>query len=160
MSDSNSSSGGSGWIVGVMVFIAALMLLLLAFVAFGNTRGRSTSTDIAPIAGAVAMPTPTKVVASPAVPTAVDVQEFLLQPGRRVAAISPDGSGTRIYGDSRLNALVLDVYQDGAAFEIMEPGTDVTAYPVENDGRTWYRVRASDGLVGWVIVDRLVPLEE
>ena len=158
MSESSSSSGGYGWVVGVMVFIVAMIVLMLVFVAFGANRTAPEPAVVSAASGGAVMPTPTNIATPPDTPTQID-QPVVLLPGRRVAAISPDGKGTRVYGDSRTDALVLDVYQDGAAFEIMAPGADVADYPVKSDGRTWYRVRASDGLVGWVSVDRLVPLE-
>jgi hypothetical protein len=169
MSDSRSS-GGSGWIVGAIVFVGALMLLLLAFVVLGDRNAPPETTEIEPISGAVLMPESTALgtpsaepdTAGPATDTdaAAETQAETLQPGQRAAAVSSNGAGTRVYGDSRLDALVLDMYQDGAAFEILAPGAEVSTYPLERDGRTWYRVRASDGLVGWVTADRLVPLEE
>lgn len=157
MSESNQAPGGTGWIVGVMVFIVGLIILLLVFVTVDAGRTEPTAQPIVARAGSAVVPTPTPLAqASDADATAAPV---VLLPGRRVAAISPDGLGTRIYNSSALDALILDVYQDGAAFEVLEPGSDVAEYPVKNGAGVWYRVRASDGLVGWVIVDRLVPLE-
>lgn len=167
MSESTPSRG-TGWIVGAIVFVGALVLLLLAFVALGQRNASSDKAEITPISGAVLMPEPTALGTPSAEPTTASAvpeedaepQAETLKPGQRAAAVSNNGAGTRVYGDSRLDALVLDMYQDGAAFEILAPGAEVTAYPVERDGRMWYRVRASDGLAGWVTADQLVPLEE
>jgi hypothetical protein len=61
----------------------------------------------------------------------------------------------RIYADADPAAPVLAEYAAGAAFVVLDPGGDYGAYPVEVDGVPWYRVRAEDGLVGWVRGDQV-----
>lgn len=56
----------------------------------------------------------------------------------------------RIYADADPAAPVRAEYAVGTAFVVLEPGGDYGAYPVEVGGVPWYRVRAEDGLVGWV----------
>lgn len=64
----------------------------------------------------------------------------------------------RIYAAAEPNAPTLDEYRAGDRFTILGPPDDVTIYPVELAGVRWYRVRAVDGLVGWVIADGIEPL--
>lgn len=59
----------------------------------------------------------------------------------------------RIYAAAQPNAPTLDEYAAGDRFTILGPPDDVPIYPVELAGVRWYRVRAADGLVGWVIAD-------
>jgi hypothetical protein len=61
----------------------------------------------------------------------------------------------RIYADADPTAPVLAEYAAGAAFVVLDPGGDYGAYPVEVDGTPWYRVRAEDGLAGWVLGDKV-----
>ena len=79
--------------------------------------------------------------------------------GVKVTSISPNGRGTRLYSDADPGALVMDLYKDGAAFFILEPSDDYAGYPVVNGDANWYRVRTSDGLVGWVVAEQVVPIE-
>ncbi len=55
-----------------------------------------------------------------------------------------------VYPDAAAGGPVLEVYEGGAAFTVLEPGLDKSAYPVVADGASWVRVRAGDGLAGWV----------
>lgn len=64
----------------------------------------------------------------------------------------------RIYAAAEPNAPTLDEYAAGDRFTILGPPDDVPIYPVELAGVRWYRVRASDGLVGWVIADGIEPV--
>ncbi|HHW85208.1 MAG TPA: SH3 domain-containing protein [Chloroflexi bacterium] len=64
----------------------------------------------------------------------------------------------RIYAAAEPNVPTLDEYVAGDRFTILGPPDDVTIYPVELAGVRWYRVRASDGLVGWVIADGIEPV--
>lgn len=64
----------------------------------------------------------------------------------------------RIYAAAEPNVPTLDEYTAGDRFIILGPPDDVTIYPVELAGVRWYRVRASDGLVGWVIADGIEPV--
>lgn len=59
----------------------------------------------------------------------------------------------RIYAAAEPNVPTLDEYTAGDRFTILGPPDGVTIYPVELAGVRWYRVRAADGLVGWVIAD-------
>lgn len=163
MSDSAPSrtdeSAGTGAILAGIVLILLLVLLLLGYMnSNGSGTQASAGAEMTAQSGAVRMPTATPT------PAIVDLQgteqgAAVLLPGRRVASISPDGRGTRVYAVPSRSGLVMDLYRDGAAFVVLDPAARAESYPVEAEGFTWYRVRASDGLVGWVVVDRLVPLE-
>ena len=60
-----------------------------------------------------------------------------------------------VYADATLDATVLDSYRAGVEFQVLPPGGDYSSYPVEVDGHGWARIRAADGLVGWVMTDQL-----
>ena len=64
----------------------------------------------------------------------------------------------RIYAAAQPNVPTLDEYAAGDRFTILGPPDDVPIYPVELAGVRWYRVRAADGLVGWVIADGIEPI--
>jgi hypothetical protein len=79
----------------------------------------------------------------------------LLQVGQEVVAV---GAGlVRLYGGADPMAPVLNLYSAGDSFIVIEPSDIITFYPVVMEGRTWYRVQAVDGLVGWILVDAIVP---
>jgi hypothetical protein len=60
-----------------------------------------------------------------------------------------------VHADASLSAVVMDSYATGVALEVLPPSGSYTAYPVEVDGHGWVRVRATDGLVGWVMTDQV-----
>ena len=68
----------------------------------------------------------------------------------------------RIYAAAEPTAPTLAEYAQGARFTVLGPPGDVVTYPVELSGVRWYRVRAADDLVGWVIADgiELAPAME
>jgi hypothetical protein len=67
----------------------------------------------------------------------------------------------RIYAAAEPDVPTLAEYTAGDRFTVLGPPGDITVYPVELSGVRWYRVRAEDGLVGWVIADgiEVVPVE-
>ena len=50
----------------------------------------------------------------------------------------------------RRDPLVLNVIAQGEGVTITEASGNYATYPVEADGIAWVRVRAGDGLAGWV----------
>ena len=84
-------------------------------------------------------------------PVAVDspaagVEAAGLQPGRSAISSKP----LRLFAapDSSLPALA--GYPAGAQFTVVEPDGEFPEYPVRVFDEPWYRVRAVDGLVGWI----------
>lgn len=94
---------------------------------------------------------------------ALDVAEQPPEPARLLDLYVPGAEiqsrgMLRIYASPDPNSLTLAEYTAGDLFTVIEPPGDVSAYPVELNGVRWYRVRASDGLVGWVIADGIEPV--
>ena len=61
----------------------------------------------------------------------------------------------RLQAAASSGSAVLDVYPPGSVFTVIEPSGIYTGYPVQVDGRTWYRLQAADGLVGWALIDEI-----
>ena len=60
------------------------------------------------------------------------------------------GAAIRLLAEPAADASPLSEYPGATVFTILEPDGDFNAYPVEIDGAQWYRVRAADGLAGWL----------
>lgn len=69
------------------------------------------------------------------------------EPGAQISAKDT----TDVYADADPTAPRFGEYPAGTLLTVVEAGGDFGGYPVEVDGRRWYRVRAPDGLVGWVV---------
>lgn len=76
----------------------------------------------------------------------------VLEPGTEMQALGM----LRLYAAPEPTAATLDEYRAGATFVVIASPDDLGPYPVELNGVRWYRVRAADGLVGWVIADGIV----
>lgn len=68
--------------------------------------------------------------------------------GDQAIVVAIEGASLR--SDAGENAPVMQLYPMGDLLTILRPSGDYEGYPVEVDGAAWYRVRAADGLVGWV----------
>lgn len=101
--------------------------------------GSMAATAPDPVAGA------TPEDAAPASPTDPDILEI----GAEVQARGM----LRLYAFADPAAPTLAEYAAGERFIILGPPGDIVTYPVELSGVRWYRVRADDDLVGWVMAD-------
>ena len=117
--------------------------------AAGPSQATPTAQEPTPEPTPIPEPTQTPVPTTLPTPIAQEV----LAPDTQVAA----GSTLRLYADADADAPPLAQYDAGTEFVVVEPGDDFTAYPVEQNGVRWYRVRADDGLVGWVMADAISP---
>ena len=107
---------------------------------------------LAAASGATTTPgTPAAVGGTAVTPTLQEV----LAPDTKVVA----GGVLRFYADADPTAPRLAEYAAGTTFVVVEPGGDYTAYPVDMNGVRWYRVRAADDLVGWVMADAVSPAQ-
>lgn len=66
-----------------------------------------------------------------------------------------DATSVAIHADAASESLVLNSFGLGFVVEVIEPSGDYAEYPVLVDGYGWVRVRAADGLVGWVRTDQV-----
>ena len=118
-----------------------------------STAPQATATDEATTDEATVEPaaTATRQPTATPRPTAV-VDAPVLAAGDMVGAVE---GRVEIYADASLDALVLDSFGTGVELEVLDPSGDYETYPVEVDGHGWARVRAADGLVGWVMTDQV-----
>lgn len=128
--------------------------LPLAFVVLlaacgGGSEEITPTVDVTPAAGGMVVPTETPASTEStdtvATPQNGSISELFL-PGAVVVV----ADSARLYTDADRNAVVMNQYGAGASFTILEPSGDYDAYPVDVAGEGWYRLRAEDGLVGWL----------
>lgn len=131
-----------------------VILLLLVFVLLGCGGGEeptaSPTVEATPAAGGMVLPT----AAAPAEAAIATPTPALLIGD--VIQVLPD-QALRLYSDATPDALIMNVYAAGARFTLLDASGDYAAYPVEQGGRRWYRLRADDGLVGWGDATQLAP---
>lgn len=134
---------------------AMLVAMLLLLAACGRDRG-DKPIEMTPQAGAVAMPTSVMAEGAPAAElTEPTPAPLVFVTGDQLQA----AAAVRMYADAATSSLVLDRFDPGALFTVVEPSGDYGAYPVENQGEGWVRVRSDDGLVGWVRVADVAPAQ-
>jgi len=141
--------------------VIALIIVVLVVACGGDdaTPEIAPVADATPAAGGMVMPTtaPSAAQAATPAPTAVATVVEALFIGDAVQTL-PEQQ-VRLYSDATATAAVMSVYAPGARFTVLDPSGDYAIYPVERDGRVWYRLRAPDGLVGWGTVDQLVSVQ-
>ncbi len=129
------------------------LIIVVALAACGSGDGDDGTPTVAitPAAGGMVMPT------AAALPTATATEEAVvrLMPGQLLIAIDV----VRLYADASRQAIVMNQYGATSAFTVLEPSGEYLAYPVTEEGTDWIRLRADDGLVGWLPANELIPSE-
>jgi len=131
----------------------AIVLLLAFFVAAcgGNEEPTAPPVDATPAAGGMVLPTaaadPTQAASATPTPALLIGDAVQVLPDQQL----------RLYTDATTDALVMNLYPAGDRFTLLDASGDYAAYPVEQGGRRWYRLRAADGLVGWGDAAQLTP---
>lgn len=127
-------------------------LLALLLVACGDDETPAANVDegsLTPRTGGLVLATQT-----PAQPTATQQSASPTPPVLAIGqTVAVDERSLRLYADASAAAPVLEEYPAGATFTVIEPSGVYTGYPVAVQGRSWYRLRAADGLVGWAIIE-------
>lgn len=133
-----------------------LFLFLVGGCSGGARPQRAPDLVLTPRAGGMVLP---DTALAPAAENALPVVPAVLTVGQAVAATGE--RPLRLQAAASSGSAVLDVYSPGATFTVIEPSGTYTGYPVQVDGRTWYRLQAADGLVGWALIDEITaqPLE-
>jgi hypothetical protein len=108
-----------------------------------------------PKAGGMVLPTAQPPLTADGTSTVVTQTSAILQPGQLVVAVNPEG--LTLQADASVAAPSMERYRTGTAFTVLEPNGDYNSYPVQKEGHTWYRFQASDGLVGWAMIEAIVP---
>jgi hypothetical protein len=109
------------------------------------TRSGEPGVTVLPGANPTARPTAVRTpTAEPQVEAARPSPLFA--PGE---VVRPAGGRAVLHAAPGEDAPMLDSFGENASLTVLEPGDDFARYPVEVDGRSWVRVRAVDGLVGW-----------
>ena len=137
----------SGFIGGLAIGAVATILVGSAFTEYW-LYGKENTADLQPEAGGM------QLVETPA-PSAVAQPQ---PPAEATATPNPFNMGSmatttdalRLYADAARSSLVLNVITKGESITITEASGNYATYPVEADGIAWVRVRAGDGLAGWV----------
>ncbi len=96
---------------------------------------------------ATPLPSPTPRPTSTPSPTATSGPPQVFDIG---AMVSASAGRVELHADVAIDAPILDSVGPGVALVVLPPSGDYEIYPVVIDGISWVRVRAEDGLVGWV----------
>lgn len=113
--------------------------------ALGGAATAAPSTEGEAGSNGAAAPAATAEVTTEAAP-----EPTVAAPVLEAGALITAESAVDIYADADPTAQRFGEYPAGTVLAVVEAGGEFTGYPVEVDGRRWYRVRAPDGLVGWV----------
>lgn len=149
---------------GTLLFLLFGLLILgsVAFLLFGPPLPAAEEPAPSPTPTAtVLLPTAEPTVTPVVIPTATQppppTPEAAFSVGERVVIANTGPQGVRLRAGAGLDFLTQGIYYDGDPFFVM-PGSEPDAgYPVANDGYTWWRLRATDGLIGWTAEQFLKP---
>lgn len=138
------------------LFKAAPVVLMLVLAACGGGEQAAAPTDM-PTATAAVQPTAqtdsgavvveTGGMALPAAPTPTPTAGPVLEVGAELTVAAT----VVLRAEPGRAAPGFAEYPAGSRFIVVEPHSDYAAYPVTVEGQRWYRVRAADGLVGWMV---------
>jgi cytoskeletal protein RodZ len=138
--------------------LAGSLLLTLALAACGGNDAENdlNPQSLTPRTGGLTLAT----AVSPAQPTAAAATATPAAPNQPAVAPRLDvgqnvvvETTLRLYATATTASPVLEEYPAGVAFTVIEPSGTYTSYPITVADRTWYRLQAEDGLVGWAIID-------
>jgi hypothetical protein len=136
-----------------------LTILLILFCLSGcrwnsNTARQTPWGELHSRVGGIVLPaaTPAQPAGSHAPLTTPTIS--LLQVGQTV--IATGNADLWLHADASMHAPVMEVYAAGELFTVVEPSGTYTTYPVQNGERTWIRLQATDGLVGWALIDGIM----
>jgi len=151
--------------LGVWAVRAGLMplLLVLLLILAGCGGGEPSApppaasadaTGVTVETGGMALPAPAGAAGAdqpPAEPPPAAAERPVIPVGSLVTA----SATAAVYAAPDRAAPRFAEYAAGSRLTVVEPDGDWTAYPVAVEGERWVRVRAEDGLVGWVMEDAL-----
>lgn len=146
----------------LLLFVGLLILAGVAFLLLGPPLPAAvaplpTNTPTATVTLPTPAPTVTPVIIPSPTPSTTPLPAAAFAVGDRVVIASTGPSGVRLRAGAGLDFITQGIYNDGDPFFVM-PGSDPNAaYPVASDGYTWWRVRAADGLIGWIAQEFLQP---
>jgi hypothetical protein len=159
MTESQKSSNSWMWLSAAIVAILIVVILLVAVVFLSGSDDADVATEVTPVSGGAEVPTSLAELEATDSETEKDGTPEPLAVGTQVTSISASGDGTRLFSDADEDSLLMEILLDGDLLVIVEPSGDHDGYPAWNDESEWYRVRTSEGLVGWAKAEQLMPTE-
>ncbi len=146
----------------ILLFFGLLILGGVAFLLIGPPLPAAeeptlTPTPTATVALPTAEPTVTPVVVPSATPQPSPTPIAAFAIGERVVIASTGPQGVRLRAGAGLDFLTQGIYYDGDPFFVMPHSDSDADYPVQNDSYIWWRLRAADGLIGWMAQQFLQP---
>lgn len=128
--------------------LSLIIVVALAACGGGGAEESTPTVVVTPAAGGMVMPTATALPMPTATATEAVVR-FI--PGQLFVAVDT----VRLYADANRQAVVMNQYSASSLFTLLEPSGDYLTYPVTAEGADWLRLRADDGLVGWLPANEL-----
>ena len=137
--------------------LAALAFVLIAVVGLCQVTGLAKRLRPLPTPTPTATPIPT-ITPLPTLtptntpePTATATPVPVIMPGGQVVVKGTEGQQLRLRSGPALNHDTLRIVEEGAVLQVLEG-------PQAADGFQWWQVKTSDGVIGWVAGDWLVPV--